>query len=159
VALLLRPLRAEDRAAIAEVLAATGAFSSEEIAVALELVDGGEEGGYHFCVAEIDGDVAGYTCYGRALFTDGSWDLYWIAVAPDRQRTGVGGALLVAAEEAAQHGGGRMVVVETASKPSYLGARRFYERNGYTQVARVPGFYAEDDDKLIYCKSWPRSSL
>ena len=148
----LRPLRAEDRPTIAELLAAFGAFSADEIAVALELIDEGECDDYRFQVAEAEGVVAGYACYGPAASTDGSWDLYWIAVAPDRRRRGIGRALLVAAEAAVAAGGGRTVVIETASKPSYEGTRRFYEENGYAQIARVPGFYAEDDDKLTYSK-------
>jgi ribosomal protein S18 acetylase RimI-like enzyme len=148
----LRPLRPEDRPALANLLAVSGAFSSEEIAVALELIDEGEGDDYRFQVAEAEGVVAGYACYGPAASTDGSWDLYWIAVASDRHRRGIGRALLAAAEEAVAAAGGRTVVIETASKPSYEGTRRFYERNGYEQIARVPRFYAEDDDKLVYSK-------
>jgi ribosomal protein S18 acetylase RimI-like enzyme len=134
------------------MLAASGAFSSEEIEVALELIDEGEGNDYRFQVADDDGIVAGYCCFGPAESPDASWDLYWIAVAPDRHRRGIGRTLLAAAEDAIARGGGRTVVVETASKPSYEGARHFYEEHGYEQIARVPDFYGEDDDKLIYRK-------
>ena len=39
--MLIRKLRADDRPAVVEMLTACGAFSAEEICVALELVDAG----------------------------------------------------------------------------------------------------------------------
>ena len=157
----LRPLRAEDRSALGVVLAGTRAFTDAEIAVALELVDLGLESGgngYQFVVAEAQDGVAGYACFGATPLTTGVWDLYWLAVATAQQSRGVGGALLAAAEAEAVAAGGRMLVVETASKPSYERARRFYARNGYRAVARVPDFYAERDDKVIYIKRLSRAS-
>lgn len=151
----LRPLRAEDRPALGALLADTRAFTDAEIAVALELVDLGlesAENGYRFVVAEAHGGVSGYACFGATPLTIGVWDLYWLAVATAEQARGIGSELLAAAESEAGTAGGRMVVVETASKPSYEQARRFYARKGYHEVARVPDFYAEGDDKVIYVK-------
>src|SRR2546425_988436 len=48
--------------------------------------------------------------------------------------------------------GGRLVVVETSSLPEYASTRAFYERRGYTRGATVPGYYAPDDDLVIYFK-------
>lgn len=148
----LRGLRAEDGPALRRLLEATGAFTADEVGVAMELVDGGERDGYFFRVAEEDGEVAGYVCYGPALFSATSWDLYWIVVDPRRLREGIGGDLLAAAEAAAAAEGGRTMLVETASKGSYAPSRRFYEKHGYAEIARVPDFYAEGDDKVVYGK-------
>jgi ribosomal protein S18 acetylase RimI-like enzyme len=139
------------------VLEATAAFSPGEVEVAAELIAGGEDDatpwGYRFTVADDGGAVVGYACYGRSWFTEESWDLYWIAVDPVRQRDGVGGRLLAAAESAALAGSGRMMLVETASKPSYEPARRFYGKHGYVEIARVSDYYADGDDKIVFAKS------
>jgi ribosomal protein S18 acetylase RimI-like enzyme len=149
----LRPLRAADRAPLERILRATGAFSDAEVAGALELIDLGlkpQDSGYRFLVAESSGRTVGYSCFGEAPCTVGTYDLYWIAVDPALQGKGVGAALLRATEEAVRSAGGRMILVETASKPSYAATRAFYERNGYREVARVPDFYAPGDDKVVY---------
>ena len=155
----LRPLRAGDEPALRGLLEATGVFTPEEVAVATELIEGGGTDGYRFVVAEDEGAPIGYACFGRAWFTDGTWDLYWIAVDPVRQQTGVGGELLGAAEAGALGEGGRTMLVETASKASYEPTRRFYERQGYAEIARIPDFYAAGDDKIVYAKRLDGSTL
>lgn len=107
--------------------------------------------GYRFVVAEIDGAVAGYACYGPTSMTIGTWDLYWIAVDPTLHGRGVGTLLMRAVEDAIRAAGGRLVMIETASKASYDATRRFYARHaGCREVARVPNFYAIGDDKVMY---------
>jgi len=103
-------------------------------------------------VAESDGEVAGYACFGATPTTDGTQDLYWIAVDPAAQGAGIGRRLLGAVEDALRGEGARLLLVETASKPSYAGTRAFYDACGYELVARVPDFYAPGDDKVIYAR-------
>ncbi len=152
----LRPLRPEDGPPLRTLLEATAAFTPGEVEVAAELIASGEDGatpwGYRFTVADDEGAVVGYACYGRSWFTEASWDLYWIAVDPIRQRNAVGGKLLAAAESAACAASGRTMLVETGSKPSYEPARRFYEKHGYVEIARIPDFYADGDDKIVFAK-------
>jgi L-amino acid N-acyltransferase YncA len=61
---VLRPLSRADRGAIERIVRATGAFREDEVRVALELVDAEEAEGYRFVVAEVEGAVAGYACFG-----------------------------------------------------------------------------------------------
>lgn len=161
-ALRLRPLRASDRAPIEAILRATMVFSEAEVEIALELVDAPATAGYRFIVAEIDGEtstnpaaeprVAGYACYGATPLTQGTFDLYWIAVDPARHGSGVGQALMQASEDAIRAEGGRLMMIETASKPSYDKTRAFYRAWGCDEVARVPDFYAAGDDKVMYAR-------
>ncbi len=152
----IRPVEEGDRPAIERILVATGAFTDEEMRVALELVDAAvrdPSSGYIARVlAEDGGRVAGYTCYGRAPMTDGTYDLYWIAVDPARHGTGAARRLMAAAENDIRARGGRLVLVETASKPSYARTRRFYESIGYVEAARVRDYYRIGDDKIVYEK-------
>lgn len=155
----LRPLQPSDRAELHRILVATGAFSEDEIAVALELVDAGLQrpgGEYRFLVAEHAGQVLGYACHGAAPMTDGVHDLYWIAVAPEAHGRGIGRALMDAVEQAVRGSGGRMLLIETASKPSYEDTRGFYERAGYSELARIRDYYCVGDDKVIYGKRLAR---
>jgi ribosomal protein S18 acetylase RimI-like enzyme len=48
--------------------------------------------------------------------------------------------------------GGRLLIVETSSRESYVGTRRFYETRGYHEAARVRSFYAPLDDRVVYTK-------
>lgn len=152
----LRPLRPGDRAPLEAVLRGTNAFDDGEVAVALELIDlglGPPGHGYEFLVAEEEGRVVGYACWGRTPCTDAVYDLYWIVVDARRQSRGTGKTLLAAVEASTRRSGGRMLLVETASKPSYAAQRAFYERCGFREVARVPDFYRVGDDKIVYALS------
>jgi ribosomal protein S18 acetylase RimI-like enzyme len=147
-----RDLQPADRGPIERILRATGAFLEHEVAVALELVDAPREQGYRFVVAEQERAVVGYACFGETPCTVGTYDLYWIAVDPATQGQGVGRALMAEVERRLAAEGARLLLVETAGKASYAATRAFYDRCGYTLVARVPDFYAPGDDKLIYCR-------
>ena len=159
----LRELRAADRAPIAALLRATGAFTEEEVGVALELVDVAlskrveRPDDYRFLVADAPegthGErVAGYVCWGLAPMSDGVFDVYWIAVDPAAQRHGIGARLLHAVEEDVARRGGRTILIETGGKESYAPTRRFYERAGYAEAARIPDFFRVGDDKVIYAR-------
>jgi ribosomal protein S18 acetylase RimI-like enzyme len=125
----------------------------------MELVDEwlaeGEASGYFTYVLaddEAPHPVRGYVCFGPAPMTDGTFDLYWIAVDPDDQGRGFGGRLLAAAEEEVRARGGRLLLIETASQASYAPTVRFYERAGYTIVSRIRDYYRPGDDKLVFAK-------
>lgn len=155
-----RPVAPRDRAPIRDILVATGAFSDEEVKVALELVDAAAADPAHpdYTARVLEtpaGRVAGYVLYGRAPFTDSTWDLYWIAVHPDHQGDGSARRLMAEAEREIRARGGRRILVETAGKPSYARTRAFYERIGYEVVSRIPDFYRDGDDRVTYWKRLP----
>lgn len=148
--------RAADLARVREIVAATGFFSSEEIAVAIELLDDrlarGPASDYRFLFAEEDSRITGYCAYGRIPLTRGSWDIYWIAVDPSIQSRGIGRALLQESERRIAIAGGQRVFVDTSSRPQYLPTRRFYEQAGYRLAATVDDFYAAGEAKAIFVK-------
>jgi len=145
----LGPLSRRDRPRLAELLAATGAFNEDEIEVALSLLDAGSD--YEFLGAfdEQSDRLIGYACFGATPATDGTFDLYWLAVDPAAQGRGTGTALVRAVEEKLADRGARLLVVETSSRPDYEGTRRFYARSGYSEAARVRDFYAPADDRIV----------
>ena len=152
--LRLGALDASHRPRVAEILRATKVFRDEEVEVALELFDEALLGApsYRFLGAFHSDTLVGFSCHGPTPGTDRTFDLYWIAVAPALQGGGGGTALLAEVERALAADGARMLVVETSSRPEYAATRDFYARRGYAEAARVRGFYAPDDDRVIFTK-------
>jgi ribosomal protein S18 acetylase RimI-like enzyme len=155
----LAPLHAGLRARIADILAATRSFRDDEIDVALELFDESitDRSAAYECVgAFAQGDTTeelfGYACYGPTPGTDGTYDLYWIAIHPEYQGAGGGSRLLDEVERRLNEREARLLVAETSSRTDYESTRRFYERRGYELCARIGDFYALNDDRLIYAK-------
>lgn len=126
------------------------------MAVAEELIDcylnDPSGSGYSILTAEVDSTVAGYICYGPTPLTEGTWDIYWVAVAQEKQDQGIGSALMRSAEKEIVKAKGRLAIIETSSTPRYEKTRRFHISQGYEIVARIPDFYAPGDDKLILQK-------
>ena len=150
-------VRGSDAARVRAIIEGSGFFSAAEVGVAVELVEErlskGVASGYHFLFAEDEGgDVLGYACFGEIPCTVGSYDLYWIAVDPSKQRGGVGRMLLGAAEGVTAGWGGRRVYIETSSRELYLPTRGFYVACGYAEEAVLKDFYGVGDDKVIYGK-------
>ena len=145
-----------DRRAVRELAASTGFFSDEEVGVAVELVEArlaqGLASGYRFIFAERDGVLDGYVCFGPIPLTRSSYDLYWIAVRPGAQRTGLGRRLMDLAEAATRELGGTAMYVETSTRAQYSATRAFYQRLGYRLAAELPDFYGPGDGQAIYKK-------
>ena len=156
----LGPLRPRDRARVAELLVSTAVFSDEEVGVALQLFDGcvdARTGGagtapapdYEFTGAFEGKQLLGYACAGPTPATDGTFDLYWLAVDPAVQGKGVGRRIVHDVERQLRERGARMLLVETSSRPDYSKTRAFYARCGYTESARIRDFYAPADDRIM----------
>jgi len=147
---------AKDKAAIVQMLQNIPEFKPPEVVVAEEVLDNylhdSIRSGYHVFVAEIDSLVVGYICYGPTPLTEGTWDIYWLAVAPNQQSQGIGKALLNFAEDNIKETKGRLSIIETSSKPEYEATRRFHQAQGYEIACRIADFYAPGDDKLVFQK-------
>ncbi len=147
----------KDVADIRHLTAATGFFRADEVDIAAQLVqerlEKGTASGYYFVFITRAGKLVGYGCYGPIPCTLASFDIYWIAVAPEFQGKGLGQILLARMEQLIKDIGGHKIYVETASQPKYAPTRSFYERCGYTVEATLADFYGPEDAKVIYSKS------
>jgi ribosomal protein S18 acetylase RimI-like enzyme len=150
----LGPVGRAQRARLERLTAATGVFRPEEVATAVELLDAslGGDDDYRFLGAYEGEELIGYACWGPTPGTVSTSDLYWIVVDPARQHQGVGTTVLEAVEARLTADGCRLVVVETSSRGDYAPTRAFYEGRGYARVATIPGYYAPNDDLVIYLK-------
>jgi GNAT superfamily N-acetyltransferase len=160
------------RERVRDILIATGVFRDEEVQVGLELFDEvfgtgdrtealypgfslgtNAEPDYLFVGVFTPGEeLVGFACYGPTPATDGTYDLYWIAVHPASQGTGSGTILLNEVERRLKGLNARMVVVETSSRSDYKDTRGFYIHRGYIESARSRDFYAPSDDRITFTK-------
>ena len=85
--------------------------------------------------------------------TEGTWNLYLIAVHPDYQRSGRGASMLHYIEQKLAERGERILLVETSGLESCEGTREFYRQCGYNQEAQIREFYQAGEDKIIFRKS------
>jgi len=152
----LRPLSAADRGRIEDITHAVGLFRDDEILVALEVFDEAtREGGsqsYTALGADVDGRLVGWICWGPTPCTLGTYDLYWMAVDPALQGSGIGSALLGEMERRLA-GLARLIIIETTGRPDYAATRGFYEARGYRPAATIPDFYAPGDDQVVFVKA------
>jgi len=148
--------RSSDVNTVGEMTSSTGFFSTEEIAIAEELIQTAHEkgpgSGYRFLFAESPTATVGFTCYGPIPGTRSSYDLYWIVVHRAFQGAGWGARLLAETETRVRAQGGTRIYADTSSRAQYEPTRRFYEKNGFRQAARLEDFYAPGDGKVIYQK-------
>ena len=154
---VIRALADCDRPHVEAMTRAGGVFRPEEVAVALEVFDGAlgigrkRDPDYETAGIDLEGKLAGWACWGPTPCTLGTFDLYWIVVAPESHGLGIGRAL-VAEMERRIAGRARLVVVETAGRADYASTRAFYERLEYRVACRIADYYAPGDDLVTYLK-------
>lgn len=154
---MIRPAAPDDTPALIALAISTGLFQPDEADLLLRAVlddlHGGRLGRDHVAVvwcASASAPPSGWAYFSSNEKADRVWDLWWIGVDPARHGDGVGDALLTAVESEVRSRGGRMLLIETSALPPTARARRFYEKRGYAACGRVPDFYGEGDDKVVY---------
>ncbi|GFE52539.1 hypothetical protein So717_42920 [Roseobacter cerasinus] len=48
--------------------------------------------------------------------------------------------------------GYRLLIVDTSGTEAFDDTRRFYAKNSYATEAKIRGFWADGDDKIIFAK-------
>jgi D-alanine-D-alanine ligase len=152
----VRPVRAEDRGPLRQVLQTCKGVRPEEAAATLERLEGAlanhGASAYHGLVVELDHQAAGFACFGKAPSPEGAYQLYGIALAPPHRGRGLGRRLLQAVEAEVLAGGGKTLLVLSSSQPLSSRARKFYLRQGFRLVGNGPGGFPAGDGRLTFIK-------
>ncbi len=147
-----RILEVGDGDRIRALVKATGVFTAEEVRVAGDLanttLDGTET--YRWLLAERGAELLGYTCFDRVPLASISFDLFWIAVHPSMQGTGLAHELMDRTAAFIRGKRGHSIYAETSSTDLYSRTRAFYLKAGFTEAARIEDFYKEGDAKIIF---------
>ena len=140
-----------DPAAIRALAETLTSLSAERRAIPAQLAETTLDGTstYRWLLAEAGKELVGFACYDRAELSTTSFELYWIAVLPRLQKQGLGRELIGRVARLARAKHGLQLFAETSSRDTHAAARAFYERLGFTEVARLADFYAPGDDRLV----------
>ena len=156
---MIRPITPADLAGLMTLLETSGLFAPDESAevggMAVAYLDG-SLGSDHCWVIDDEADAGtplAVAYYAPERMTDGTWNLYLIAVHPDHQGQGRGAQLLRYVEQALAARGERILLVETSGLPSFERTRAFYRKCGYDEEARIRDFYSAGQDKIIFRKA------
>ena len=147
---MLRTVTPEDGSAVVDLVVAAGMFSTDDAAFLEDALFADEAA---TCLVEDAEDGAGLAAvllYRPEEAADRAFDLTMIAVRPDLQGGGRGAALMRHAEQDLRERGQRLVVVRTSGTEQYAGTRAFYRGLGYTEHARVPDYWTDGDDLVLF---------
>ena len=154
---MIRPATAEDTPAILNLAIETAMFLPDQVApieAILNDVHAGNAGLEHYVAVKTNAAniPIGAVYFSADGMAERKWDLWMISVAPDQQRGGIGRALINYTEAQVMQAKGRLLLIETSSQTKYVPTHAFYRSLGYREVARIPDFYADADDKIIFSK-------
>ena len=158
----IRAARPQDRESIIEIAQLSGLFPPDGIAdieTTLAAFFAGQTDGDQWLVSILESRTAAIAYYAPERMTDGTWNLYLLAVHPEHQGQGLGGALVQQVEHDLLQLSARVLLIETSGVPDFAGQRAFYTRLGYHEEARIREFYAPGDDKIVYWKLLQRAPL
>jgi GNAT superfamily N-acetyltransferase len=148
----VRPAHAADLPALAALMDAPLwkryglTFEKAEAALA-----GGLGRGEFLLVAEDAGAPCGLAWVQPTGMLMRSPYLKWLAVDAAHAGQGVGAVLLRAAEHAASAVRPELFILCAAFN---AGALRFYAREGYAELGRIPGYVLPDVDEVIFFRRW-----
>jgi len=151
----VRAARIADRDPIIDVARASGLFSTEELADVAATLDAflsGTADHDRWLIEDMGVGAAAVAYYAPERMTEGTWNLYLLAVHPDHQSRGRGAALVRHVERHLRHDGARVLLIETSGVAEFAGQRAFYAGLGYHEEARIRDFYQTGDDKVVFGK-------
>ncbi|PHI18209.1 GNAT family N-acetyltransferase [Lewinellaceae bacterium SD302] len=146
----IRPVQKRDLPAIRRVIDSSELFPSEMLDNMIAPFFGSNENGSIWLTsgpAEQPDTVA--FCAPEPM-TEGTWNLYLIAVHADQRGAGIGTAIMRHLETHLKESGQRVLLVETSGLPEFESTRKFYDQNGYTREARIRDFYSAGEDKIVF---------
>ncbi len=101
---------------------------------------------------ELDGKPVSIGFCAPEKLTNGTYNLYAIAVDKGLQGKGIGQAMMHYIENYLRELKGRILIVDTSSGADFELTRQFYLKCNYTLEATLRDFWDEGDDKVVFWK-------
>jgi ribosomal protein S18 acetylase RimI-like enzyme len=153
---MVRLTTLDDVTALIALAEASGLFEPSQTEYLAQMLDehfNGKNEPEEFWLTDYDHEPVGMAYVAPERMTEGTWNLYLIAVHPHRQRQGRGKSLLRYVEQMLTERGERILLVETSGTENFKYVREFYRKNGYEEEARIREFYTAGVDKIVFRKA------
>ena len=156
---MFRDPKPEETQDLIDLADATGIFKPKEaqalLGAALDAFHSGNLGENHkiIVIDNSESTPIGWTYFAPSQYAAGVWDVWWVGTHPKLHGQGFGKKLLEAVESEIRSQNGRVIIIETSSLPPLAKARKFYPLLNYLECGRIPNFYGDGDDKIIFAKS------
>lgn len=95
--------------------------------------------------------VLGALIYRQDYTGDRVFELKWLATNKDILNRGIGYHLIRHAEKLLKNRA-RLIIFYTSSTPIWVRTKKFFRKLGYKEVAVVPDFWDDGDDRTIFWK-------
>lgn len=148
----IRTVTKEDLSGLKEVLDSSGLFPSEYLddMIADYFTNPTTEAIWFTSITHGRPSAIGYCAPEK--FTDGTYNLYAIAVRKELQGKGIGQKMMKFIEDLLKANNKRVLIIETSSDDHYKLTRKFYKDLDYRQEAVIRDFWNEGEDKVIFLK-------
>ncbi len=102
--------------------------------------------------AELGGRPVAVAYCAPERMTEGTYNLYLIAVLAKMKGKGIGSLVMQYLENQLKSQGVRVLLVETSGLPEFEHTRHFYDKCQYEREAVIRDFYQEGEDKVVFWK-------
>lgn len=147
-------MRNSDPEQIRKIAASTGFFDDGDVCLNHQLAQAvllEEDKSHEFLVAEFDGEVVAYVCFGSlADARKGAYEIFWISTDNKYRGCGIGHKLVNTLLELLKQRQAYKLYLKTDSTEQYTPTRNFYERLGFVKEAILKEYYNDADDCCIY---------
>ena len=148
----IREVELQDLAGLKEVLDSSELFPSAYLDDMISgYLNNKDSDDIWFTCIDNDRPIALGYCAPEKL-TNGTYNLYAIAVRKEWQGQGIGHKMMAFIEKLLADSGKRILIVETSSIDHYALTRKFYHKLGYRQEAVIKDFWNDGEDKVIFLK-------
>ena len=149
----IRPAKQADLPFLKQVIDTSELFPSEMLEEMMAPYFAPDENGEYWITYELDGKPSAVAYFAPEKLTNGTFNLYLIAVHAPAKGQGIGGKFLHYVEQFLKDQGARILIIETSGLPEYEGSRAFYRKHNYQEEARIREFYDAGDDKVVFWKA------
>jgi len=156
---LIRNVRKQDLEDLKIVIDTTGLFPSDLLEGMMSDYFSATSDQELWLTQESHGKAVAVAYCAPERFTDGTYNLYLIAVHGAYQGKGIGAELMRHVEQTLREKGNRILLVETSGLPEFELTRAFYHKCKYNREATIRDFYREGEDKVVFWKKLTEQAL
>lgn len=149
----IRPIKLEDIPDLKDIIQTSGLFPADLLDdMTSDYFNNPGETTDIWLTLTVDGKPIGIAYCAPERLTEGTYNLYLIAIHSTQQGKGLGKQFLQYIESLLEVKGNRKLLVETSGLPEFHLTRKFYDQCNYQREAVIKDFYREGDDKIIFSK-------